>query len=87
MPLDLSDEKSTLVQVMAWCHQATIKPLPEPILTQIYGVIRPQWVKHAKLVALVSQGARKKAGVWLHIRHQGPLLYYTWINFNPSMDK
>ena len=23
MPQDLTDDKSTLVQVMAWCHQAT----------------------------------------------------------------
>ena len=23
MPLDLTDDKSTLVQVLAWCHQAT----------------------------------------------------------------
>ena len=44
MPLDLTDDKSTLVQVMAWCRQAT-KPLPEPMLTQIYGVTRPQRVK------------------------------------------
>ena len=22
MPLDITDDKSTLVQVMAWCHQA-----------------------------------------------------------------
>ena len=36
MPLDLTDDKSTLVQVMAQCRQAAIKPLPEPVLTQIY---------------------------------------------------
>ena len=51
MPLDHTDDKSTLVQVMAWCRQATeilvnigsgngllpdgTKPLPEPMLTQI----------------------------------------------------
>ena len=23
VPLDLTDDKSTLVQVLAWCHQAT----------------------------------------------------------------
>ena len=26
MPLDLTDDKSTLVQVMAWCHQANVDP-------------------------------------------------------------
>ena len=46
--LDLSDDKSTLVQVMAWCHQA-----PSHYLNQcwarslpLYGITRPQWVKN-----------------------------------------
>ena len=46
MPLALTDDKSTLVQVMAWCHQA-----PSHYLSQCgarslspYGVTRPQWV-------------------------------------------
>ena len=47
MSLDLTDDKSTLVQVMAWCHQATSHYLsqcwPRPVSP--YGVIRPQWVK------------------------------------------
>ena len=33
MSLDLTDEKSTLVQVSAWCCSGN-KPLPEPIMTQ-----------------------------------------------------
>ena len=46
MPQDFTDDKSTLVQVMAWCRQATShypnqcwlrSPTP-------YGVTRPQWV-------------------------------------------
>ena len=28
--------KSTLAQVLAWCRQAINRPLPEPMLTQIY---------------------------------------------------
>ena len=32
MPLDLTDDKSTLDQVMVWCNM----PSPEPILTQIF---------------------------------------------------
>ena len=47
MPHDLTDDKSTLVQVMAWCHQATSHYLslcwPRPMSP--YGVSRPQWVK------------------------------------------
>ena len=44
--LDLTDNKSTLVQVMASCRQATSHYLsqwwPRSLLT--YGVTRPQWV-------------------------------------------
>ena len=35
MPHDLTDDKSTLVQVMAWWRQ----PLPEPMLTKISNAI------------------------------------------------
>ena len=47
MYLDLTDDKSTLVQVMAWCHQATSHYLSQcwPRFMVPYGVIRPQWVK------------------------------------------
>ena len=44
--LDLSDDKSTLVQVMAWCRQAPSHYLSHcwPRSLSPYGVIRPQWV-------------------------------------------
>ena len=47
MPLDLADDKSTLIQVMAWCRQATSHYLSQwwPRSLSPYGVIRPQWVK------------------------------------------
>ena len=47
MPMDLTDGKSTLVQVMAWCRQATSHYLGQcwPRSLSPYGVIRPQWVK------------------------------------------
>ena len=43
---DLSDDKSTLVQLMAWCHQATSHYLNQcwPKSLPPYGVTRPQWV-------------------------------------------
>ena len=46
MSLDLTDDKSTLVQVMAWCHQATSHCLNQcwPRFPTPYGVTRPQWV-------------------------------------------
>ena len=36
------DNKSALVQVMAWC-QAGDKPLPEPILTQFIDTYMPHY--------------------------------------------
>ena len=52
MSLDLTDDKSTLVQVMAWCRQATSHYLSQcwPRSLSPYGVTRPQWVKHSTLI-------------------------------------
>ena len=48
MSLDLTDNKSTLVQVMAWCRQATSYCLsqcwPRPLSP--YGVTRPNELTH-----------------------------------------
>ena len=45
--LDFTDDQSTLVQVMAWCRQATSHYLSQcwPRSLSPYGVTRPQWVK------------------------------------------
>ena len=47
MPEDLPDDKSTLVQVMAWCRQATSHYLSQcwPRSVSPNGVTWPQWVK------------------------------------------
>ena len=49
MPLDLIDDKSTWVQVMAWCHQAPSHYLSQCWLRSmsLYGITRPQWVNEA----------------------------------------
>ena len=46
-PQDLTDDKSTLIQVMAWCRQATSHYLSQcwPSSLSPYGVTRPLWVK------------------------------------------
>ena len=43
---NLSNAKSTLVQVMAWCCQATIHYPSQchPRFMSPYGIVRPQWV-------------------------------------------
>ena len=47
MSLDLTDDQSTLVQVMAWCRQATSHYLSQcwPRSLSPYGITRPEWVK------------------------------------------
>ena len=50
MPHNLSDEKSTLVQVMTWCRQATSLYQSQwwPRSMSSYGVTKPKWVKPLK---------------------------------------
>ena len=52
MSLDLTNDKSTLVQVMAWCHQATSHYLSQcwPRSMSPYGTTRPQWVNPMQVV-------------------------------------
>ena len=61
MPLDLTD-KSTLVQVMAWCCQATSHYLSQcwSRFMSPYGITRPQWVNSISLryVALIFRWVR-----------------------------
>ena len=47
LSMELNGDKSTLVQVMAWCRQATSHYLSQCWLRSLspYGVTRPQWVR------------------------------------------
>ena len=51
MPQNPSDDMPTLVQVMAWCRQATSYYLSQccPRSLSPYGVTRPQWVNKFKV--------------------------------------
>ena len=53
MSLDFADDQSTLVQVMAWCRQATSHYLSQwwPRSLSPYGVNRPEWVNIKQYVA------------------------------------
>ena len=46
MSLDLTDDKSTRVQVMAWCREAASHYLSQcwPGYLSSFGITRPQWV-------------------------------------------
>ena len=55
MPQKFTDEKSTLVLVMAWCHQAPSHYLSQcwPRSLSSYGITRQQWVNyHNNLITL-----------------------------------
>ena len=51
MSLDFTDDQSTLVEVMAWCHQATSHYLSQcwPRYLSPYDVTRPKWVNSLAL--------------------------------------
>ena len=67
MPQNPSDDKSTLVQVMAWCRQAASHYLSQccPRSLSPYGVTRPQWVK----LILVNQNRIAFCDRKLHISY------------------
>ena len=69
IPLDLTDDESTLVQVMAWCRQATSHYLSQcwPRSLSPYGVTRPQWVNALadQLLAVVTKTQR----LWVRLPH------------------
>ena len=58
MPQNPSDDKSTLVQVMAWCRQAASHYLSQccPRSLSPYGVTRPQWVNLSLSLSHYSDG-------------------------------
>ena len=56
MPRDLTDDKSILVQVMAWCPKATSHYLSQcwPSSMSPYGVTRSQWVKKEVFISVIN---------------------------------
>ena len=69
MSLDFIDDQSTLVQVMAWCRQATSHYLSQYWSRSMspYGVSRPQWVNTLTallLLVLTHWGRGKMAAIF-----------------------
>ena len=56
LSLHLTDDKSTLVQIMAWCHLAPSHYLRQclPWYLSPYGITRPQWAVFTKLHRHIS---------------------------------
>ena len=64
--LNITDDKSTLVQVMAWCRQATSHYLSQwwPRCLSPYGITRPQWVKLQLSTSIYSYCIRYEMKYW-----------------------
>ena len=85
MPLDLNDDKSTLVQVMAWCRQATSHYLSQcwPTFMSPYSVTRPQWfnmetlIRHGKVAVVMNPGIESCQYDWS--RRVGDWARGSWI--------
>ena len=78
MSLDLTDDKSTLVQVMTWRHQATSHYLSQCWSRSLlpYGGSRPQWVKICQRwksdVFCLSWWRKKNHSIF-----PSPIIFYT----------
>ena len=68
MPQNLTNAKSTMVQVMAWCRQATSHYLSQcrPMSMSPYGVTRPQWVKIPLPCTSIAQHVITPSNDWSH---------------------
>ena len=66
MSIDFTDDQSILVQVMAWCHQATSHYLSQcwPRSLSPYGVTRPQRVKKKWVTATSWSSLEAWRAVW-----------------------
>ena len=56
LPQNSTADKSTLVQVMVWCRQATSHYLSQCLFRSMpsYGITRPQWVKTIEYITVYS---------------------------------
>ena len=85
MSLDLTDDMSKLLQVMAWCHQAPSHYLSQcwPRSLLPYGITRPQWVLIGN-INHTSNCSGKNGKVYLTTRGpfylHAPALISLWIS-------
>ena len=88
MSPDLTEHKSTLVQVMAWCCQATSHYLSQcwPRSVSPYGVIRPQWVKLSDFIPQKYHSRVLVAGTFCFHLHQSWYTIY-WYMYLPNFFK
>ena len=75
MSQNTENDRSTLVQVMAWCHLATSHNLSHcwPRSMSLYGITIAQWVNNSSAcrnwTLLITMHSHQQAHCWLHIWH------------------
>ena len=76
---NFTDDKSTMVQVMAWCHQTASHYLSQcwPRSMPPYGVTMPQWVNMAALVYDIAKHIYRKC-LFHSISCEHNSLLFTW---------
>ena len=81
MPQDLTDDKSKLVHVMAWCHQATSHYLSQcwPRFRSPCGVTKSQWVKST--LKLFERRKQNKTNTWAAIQIIDTYMYIFGNNY------
>ena len=72
MPQALTDDKSTLVQAMAWCRQVPSHYLNQcwPRSPTPYGVTRPHWVKMFHVLSSVLYAIITQNGISVRWPHE-----------------
>ena len=82
---DFTDDKSTLVQVMVWCHQATNHYLSQccPRSLSPYGITRLQWVNlqviwHAMFLMWDHRNEYQHSNGWPSLKRVNPHLVTYW---------
>ena len=85
LPQDLTDDKLTLVQVMAWCCQATRHYLNQCWLSSLwpYDITRPQWVKGNGGVAIIEIYNFSQKSVGTNVKE----IYPIWNRFSHHMEE
>ena len=92
MPEDLTDDKSTLVQVMVGCRQATSHYLNQccwPSSLSSYGITGPQWVKdwlinwvlHCLPLGHITQcdNLSSLASTWKNVSEIALNMHWIWV--------
>ena len=90
MSQDFTDDKSTLVQVMAWCREATSHYLSQcwPRSMSPYGVTRPQWVNSLDAGKCGSNFKSEISEHMLGINFMRPCeIACKWMSHNPINEK